>query len=153
PSVERKLRFIERTEQRPQPLPDPSSRCYGIYRKLGRETMLLAENPKILCSLGHHTQSIGVIAMGKCGRARRGGDEKLGAAENEPERALGQVDGRLNGWRVGRRPLERHAHRGACRKGCPGRVRPGASGGSGWRYPNGRRPPSISRRRSRRPSV
>jgi len=83
--------------------------------------MQLAENPKILYSLGHHTQSIGVIAMGKCGRARPSGDEQLGAAENEPERTLAQVNGRLNGWRVGRRPLERYAHTvGRAGKGAPG---------------------------------
>src|SRR5436189_270907 len=119
------------------------------YRKLGRETMLLAENPKILYSLGHHTQSIGVIAMGKCGRARRGGDQKLGAAENEPEGALGRVERRLDGRYVGRRPLERDAH------GLPGRcpagvVSLGAAAGSGSRCPSGRRPSSISRRRNRR---
>src|ERR1041384_7129405 len=84
--------------------------------------MLLAENPKILYSLGHHTQSIGVIAMGKCSCVRRSGDEKLGPPENEPERMLAQVGGRLNGWRVGRRPLERHAHTvGRAGKGAPER--------------------------------
>src|SRR5206468_2791224 len=35
PSGERKLRFIERAEQRAQPLPDPSSRRDSINRKLG----------------------------------------------------------------------------------------------------------------------
>src|SRR5258708_12367384 len=82
--------------------------------------MMLAENPKILYSLRHHTQSIGVIAMGKCSGGRRSGDQKLSAAEDEPERAFGQGHGRLNGRRVVCRPLERQAHGGARAEKPPG---------------------------------
>src|SRR6266513_491910 len=136
-----------------QPLPGPSLRCRGIHRKLGRETMLLAENPKILCPLRHHTQSIGVIAMGKCSRACRSGHQKVGAAENEPERAFGQLRRGLNGRRVVRRRLERHAHGGLAREKPPdAEIRLDAAAGPGWRYPSARRPSSISRRRNRRSS-
>src|SRR5207245_9131482 len=92
PTGQGKLRIIERAEQRAQTLPSPSIRRGNPCRCLGGKTMLLAENPKILYSLRHHTQTLGVIAMGKFDGGCSG-DQKLRPAETEPRRALRRVEG------------------------------------------------------------
>src|SRR5258708_39215068 len=61
PPGQGELRVIERSEQRPQALPSPPWWCRGFRRRLGGEALLPAEHPKILCSLEHHTQILGVI--------------------------------------------------------------------------------------------
>ena len=87
PTGQGELRVIQGAEQCSQALPHPSLRRRYVCRKLGGEAMLPAENPKILYSLGHHTQSVGVNAMGKRDRGWSC-HQQLGASENEPERAL-----------------------------------------------------------------